>query len=395
MPRGPPSTALVSGSPRLARQPPTAQAAGRLRPKRKKVSSRPRVKRDPAVLPSQAKERKKALQAHRQEACEGEGSAVLRNAAVQAGTLRRYHELLARFDQSVLSNLGKRLQALDIRRELDQALAEFMTELYWDGEGAHVASATLAAVGWQFPAASRFGDIRLPQSRQMLSGFIKLSPARTRLPLPIQVISLIGYFLVRAGHRRAAIGLWLAVTAYLRPGEMMLLTAQQVLPPSRGNLCPHWSLLLNPFELLIASKTGQYNDTVWLDNPHHKFLLEPLAALKQQLRPEERLVDLSHQEFNAAFHEAARRAGLQALHPVPYHARHSGASFDLVANVRSLEQVKRRGRWMTDSCLNRYLKGGRLGEQFDRLSPAVQRNCCECHARIGAILAGRWLGSLG
>ena len=43
-----------------------------------------------------------------------------------------------------------------------------------------------------------------------------------------------------------------------------------------------------------------------------------------------------------------------------YSLRHGGASDDLLAGRRSLEQVRARGRWVSSSSLRRYTKATRL-----------------------------------
>ena len=41
---------------------------------------------------------------------------------------------------------------------------------------------------------------------------------------------------------------------------------------------------------------------------------------------------------------------------VPYSFRHGGASHDALNHVRTPEQIKLRGRWKSDSSLQRYTK---------------------------------------
>ena len=68
--------------------------------------------------------------------------------------------------------------------------------------------------------------------------------------------------------------------------------------------------------------------------------------------------------------------------------RHTGASADLTLNRRELGMVNRRGRWKHDRSLQRYLKGGRVAEQFNKLSRATQASCMRCHEATGRTLLG-------
>ena len=51
-----------------------------------------------------------------------------------------------------------------------------------------------------------------------------------------------------------------------------------------------------------------------------------------------------------------------------YQCRHTGASMDVVDNLRPLLEIKRRGRWHTEESLKRYAKGGRAAEMLAKAS---------------------------
>eukprot|EP00972_Heterocapsa_arctica_P048005 7080248-Heterocapsa_arctica.AAC.1 len=55
-------------------------------------------------------------------------------------------------------------------------------------------------------------------------------------------------------------------------------------------------------------------------------------------------------------------------HRAVYSFRHGGASHDALNHVRTLEQIKQRGRWKSDKSLARYTKPARaqqLGNLLD------------------------------
>ena len=62
--------------------------------------------------------------------------------------------------------------------------------------------------------------------------------------------------------------------------------------------------------------------------------------------------------------------GLEAFGLSAYSLRHGGASHDLLCNQRVLAEVKRRGRWASDTSLRRYSKETRLLEVMSRI-PAL------------------------
>ena len=105
-------------------------------------------------------------------------------------------------------------------------------------------------------------------------------------------------------ERRAALGVLLAFTAYLRPGELTSLTMRQLLPPGafedEGHR--HWVRLLNPSgEGADPSKTGRYDDSVILDDTRSGALYKQLGILKWQLHPTETLIGMPHQRWVALF----------------------------------------------------------------------------------------------
>ena len=53
---------------------------------------------------------------------------------------------------------------------------------------------------------------------------------------------------------------------------------------------------------------------------------------------------------------------------VLYLLRHSGASNDAFHKRRTIQEIKRRGRWLSDRSVRRYEKSGRLSEQLASLS---------------------------
>eukprot|EP00974_Lingulodinium_polyedra_P074198 7190386-Lingulodinium_polyedra.AAC.1 len=65
-----------------------------------------------------------------------------------------------------------------------------------------------------------------------------------------------------------ALFLMVCLSGYFRPGELMDVRCEDMLRPMQGAL-GYWSVLLFPEERRVASKVGEYNDTVVLDHPRH------------------------------------------------------------------------------------------------------------------------------
>ena len=148
------------------------------------------------------------------------------------GSQQRYLNLAAAFRDHVKERHRRVLPKVHPPPDLDELLYGFVHERFWEGDELFDATAVLAAMGWTFPAAGRHGSFFLPLTRQALAGFARLSPLRSRLPLPPPVTSAIANAIVWRGRRRQAIGVKVGEAGYLRPGELCGLRRRQLIAPA-------------------------------------------------------------------------------------------------------------------------------------------------------------------
>ena len=76
-------------------------------------------------------------------------------------------------------------------------------------------------------------------------------------------------------------------------------------------------------------------------------------------------------EALAWFKEGVGTMKLPYVMPSLYMLRHGGASHDAWAQTRSIEMIKKRGRWMSDRSLRRYEKSQRTQQLTAMLTPSV------------------------
>jgi len=192
-----------------------------------------------------------------------------------------------------------------------------------------------------------------------------------------------------AGHRLGALALILSAVAYLRPGEVLQLRADGVILPVPGGLGSQQYFAITLFDPLYgrSSKTGQYHDSVVLDGPHswlgpllHRRALEVGAA--------ERLFPFEYVEMAQWAAQASTAAGLEVLSPVLYQLRHAGASIDAASRLRSLEEIRARGRWAAATSMMRYEKHAQIGKTWHALPPTVQTHALQCEKRMANVLSG-------
>ena len=75
----------------------------------------------------------------------------------------------------------------------------------------------------------------------------------------------------------------------------------------------------------------------------------------------------------SAWKQALVDVGLERNHAVLHQLRHFGPSFDRCHRLRSLMEIKARGRWAADASLRRYEQHGRLNQEYHRLPLATQK----------------------
>eukprot|EP00973_Karenia_brevis_P061169 8506542-Karenia_brevis.AAC.1 len=80
-------------------------------------------------------------------------------------------------------------------------------------------------------------------------------------------------------------------------------------------------------------------------------------------------------KYESHFRDAVRDLKLADLCVSPHVWRHTGASTDLMKKSRSIKDVKKRGRWASDSSVSRYAKPAILLQQAAKLSVHQQRMC--------------------
>ena len=114
------------------------------------------------------------------------------------------------------------------------------------------------------------------------------------------------------------------------------------------------------------TKTGR-NQGVILDSP--TLATEWRARLAGRPRSE-KVFNFTQQTFFAAWEDAKKKMHMTFLGP-PHDLRHSGAARDVEKQTRTLEEVRRRGRWRAMDSVQRYTKTYLLVRQRARIPDEV------------------------
>jgi hypothetical protein len=293
-----------------------------------------------------------------------------------------------------------------IESEHDALLEEMLNELFMDGEDLSMGNTLVAAVGFFLPYLSKRGGGRLPLTGQALRGWKVLCPPRSRLPLPWEVVALLVMELLDRGSKEIALCLLVTFELYLRPGEPhKLRVADLIRPLSEKTGRDQYAFVLNPIEVGVPSKTGEFDDALLLDLPRHQavgpavheMLLERFGAALNE--PLDRLSGIgalplfscSQLEVSLAVAQVDKELNLaKALGKLHMHrVRHSSASHDYLVQARSLVDIRRRGRWKSFASVRRYEKSGRVAELLQKLPADLRNHAVSCGDLLYEVVAAK------
>ena len=321
-------------------------------------------------------EKERLSQLRRASASQLGGLGVLRTASVSLRTQSSYRQVYNEF----LRWMGSHRDFLNCATTVDIKVAKYLDELYLDGEAMGYAQRVIAAVLFFVPVLGRGARGKLPRAAQALKGFRILDPPKARLPFPWEVVAMLANGLLLRGLQQMALGLLLMFEFYLRPGETFGVLAVGLVPPvRRQGHGSHYDLVLHPFEEKEPSKTQEFDHALSLDLERHaalgpalELMLEKrLGAGWRKKFEKEKMFTVTQTDVLKAVKKmvAEMQWDLGVVHL--YRVRHAGASHDFVSKARSLEEVRRRGRWRTHQSVRRYEKGARTGQLLQRLPEAV------------------------
>ena len=265
-----------------------------------------------------------------------------------------------------------RLHRLDF---VDTAMEAFFNDLCNDGVGSWEGRDTL--FGWILLKThlDTSGRLVLSGSRRAFRGWKWKVPLHSRCPVPEEVVWMVGLFFLGQGWVDAAAALALQGDGYLRPSEVIELESSQILspsPPLGKQYADQWGLVLAPQCSGTTTKTGQTDDTIMIGVPNRSWVMSVVQSLHSKRITGPLFPRFSLAKYELYFRKAVKCLGLTALGLTPHVVRHSGPSADLLMRVRTLDVVKKRGRWACDKSAARYGKEARLLQRAARLSASRQ-----------------------
>ena len=267
-------------------------------------------------------------------------------------------------------------------RALDEvAILEWADHSFAEGLSAQEGTKMLAAYTHFHPENGRFGQ-PLARVARALQAWGRIVPSLGRIPPAFPMVCGIVSALKSQGHADMALAALVALSGYLRPGELHDLRGRDAVAPMPqfGEGYQFGSLVLGARDV-GPTKTNIYDDAVILNHPSLQWvsgLLERQVASHPGMAP---LWDFDDMEFKVAFVRAAELSGLGHLGLTPYHLRHAGPSWDALTGLRGQREIQRRGRWASQTSVVRYERASQVVGALQRLPDVtlVYLHACKMH----------------
>eukprot|EP00438_Fugacium_kawagutii_P017670 Skav211267 [mRNA] locus=scaffold2429:526:2325:+ [translate_table: standard] len=309
-------------------------------------------------------EKRQAFMQHTVPIPRFKGQTFLEQNAVSREVATDYAVRMKQFrDYAKMNNLP-----INTIKNLDSSFTEYLNDMFAGGSSLGEATKTLAAVIDHMPDCGQKGALN--RSRRALQGWQRLDPGATRPPIPMELVMLVALQMWEAKSRVAAVAVLLMFEGYLRPGEVLRLKEEDLVMPTA--IHPYHCLNLHPSDRMETSKVGMCDETIQLDSNLMPWLGDLLTAMITGC-PHAPMFPIQYTQLNNCWMRQLVKVGLERNHAVLYQLRHSGPSYDRSTKSRSLQDVKKRGRWATDSSVKRYEAHAKLAQEFQRLPHKVQR----------------------
>ncbi|CAK0870936.1 unnamed protein product [Prorocentrum cordatum] len=307
--------------------------------------------------------------------------------SVSATTLHTYKAEVGEFEAWAAG----RVRSLRTHEAADSAMSDYFEWLYAQREQPQIGR--WALYGYALLRLSHLGrgGHVLPRAKAALRGWIRQMPGRIRDPCPIEAAWLIVQWLLlknQAFYFWCALAVVLQVDTYVRPGALMGIKREDLLPPirQRGSRYTDWGLVLSPSTRAGKTKSGEQDDTLVIGILDRTFVKDVAAFLHGSAHDGERVFrHLTLPSYEKSIKEASEALELDALRIVPHCFRHTGPSTDAYLNALSIQQIQDRGKWKCPASVRRYEKHAALLRQLHKMTPRQRRE---------AIAAGRQLPDL-
>jgi integrase len=263
--------------------------------------------------------------------------------ALAQSTHSKYSKALSHFE-AFCDSRGLLVQS---DRDVDRHLAHFIQHLYDSGKSQDLAKNAVYGVQHHAPWLAH----QLGASKLALRGWKRQHPSVSHPPLTWELTCLLSAHMAITGQHDAALAMLVGFDCYLRIGELLSLTVQDVAISNDPRLgSAYRGVLLR----LAKTKTGN-NQAVTVENRDVASLLTAHVRSKHKSAL---VFNVSRHVFYTVFHKACSAFGLDGLGYSPHSLRHGGATRHFLLG-KSINDIQFRGRWSNSKSVRTYIQSGR------------------------------------
>ena len=279
--------------------------------------------------------------------------------AVADSTLQKYIPAVRRF----LLHLRRQRHDFRTVSELDWRLAQYVDWLCYSARaGFAEGSACFSGLTSMWPEVKD----KLPLAARSLIAWQRLAIHGEGGPIPLQAIIVIAIRMIELGHPEAALATLLAEDGYLRESDWSMIQVTDIVTEGQPQT-PRVALILGAQERGDTTKTGD-NQGIVVET---LFVCLWVAQLAKRLRPSQSLIGLKPEAYRRIWWKVLDDINARSLGP-PHSLRHSRPAAQCRDRSRTLEEIRRRGRWISLKSVQRYTKDHLLLKALAALPPGLR-----------------------
>jgi integrase len=244
--------------------------------------------------------------------------------------------------------------------QLDRLLAQYINHLFRTNpargnyqDGVNCKAALLL---WNPQIQPRF-----PLSTASLKGWDRRTPRQQRKPAPAHLVFVAIQEFLRRDLPQQALMTWLMFDGYFRISEV----AGRHLAD-----CNFRDATMSTMSIYIGKAKTGLHQSVLVTNPH---LLKLFRHVTQHHSQKQKLFTISQARYRSDFKDMMESLGVGELQLSPHSLRHGGATEDLVAQTRTLQEIIKRERWKQDLSSRQYLQAAQAIMLNLKLPEPIQR----------------------
>ena len=312
----------------------------------------------------------------------GVGS-YLEDSTVKMPTKETYADAIVLFEKETPVDV---LRSTDAR--VDTRMVEHAHYLFRKGFHVSVAEKFGAAFVDKHIIFGKHGSRKIPRFWKSLKGDRKRAPGRSRKPKTWPEVAALANLLALQGLYMEAVFLLTLWGGYLRPSDGMRLRRGDFIPPAR-QISSRWTLNLNPEATGYESKTGLQDECILWDDIEVEWMGPIFEAIRTSGSLEEEAWPFSYPQYCRAHRLGVKELGMEPF--VPYQVRHSAPSWDRLHNRRSRSGVGKKGRWKSQSSIDRYEKSPMVMQAYRKYPSHKRAFFEECAGAIKEVMLRRRL----